>query len=576
MTSVARNIRVEFDIPTAMRDGVTLRANVFRPDDDSTIYPVLLTRTPYGKDIGGLHAVDPIQAARAGYIVVVQDVRGAFASEGEWFPAKHEANDGEDTVAWAARLPGADGQVGMFGGSYVGFTQMAVAARGARALRAIAPMITWAEAGDGVLTRGGVPELGLSANWSLLRGFDQLIRRHHGDARALGAAIYQLAGELDRLPETGYSELPVGSFGPLARLGLLESFEAGVTEPGNASYFDHFRVTDAYQRGDLPALHIGGWYDVFLRGTIRNFLGMRAKQPESQYLLIGPWTHGNFAHVQGERDFGIAAWGGLLDLRGDLTTYQLQFFDRWLKGRSQSFQEIAPVRYFVMGANVWRDAQTWPPEGSRTETWYLRRAGGEGVLSRQPPANEEADTYVYDPANPTPTVGGATLLHTSLRAGPWSQNAVEGRRDVLTFTSEPLDAPLEVTGDISVELFVASDAPDTDFVARLVEVLPDGRALCVTDGILRMRHRDARTGPFAPLRADAVYKISIDLWATSIAIGAGHRLRVDITSSSFPRWERNLNTAEPSATATTMRVARQTVFHDSAHPSAVLLPILSR
>lgn len=568
------DVRVTFDAAASMRDGAVLRANIFRPVDDAAQFPVLLTRTPYGKDIGGLHALDPTQAARNGYIVVVQDVRGAFASDGDWFPSIHEADDGEDTIAWAASLPGSNGKVGMFGGSYVGFTQMAVAHRHAESLSAIAPMITWDEAESGVLARGGAAELGLTANWTLLRGFDQLVRRHRGDPRTLGAAIYQLAKELDHLPAEGYAELPLGGYGPLARLDLLGPFAAGIEEPENAAYFERFRVTDAYHGRAVPALHIGGWYDVFLRGTIRNFLGMRAVEPEGQYLLIGPWTHGNFNHVQGERDFGIAAWGGLLDLRTDLMAYQLRFFDRWLKGQSDAFADVAPVRYFAMGVNVWRDAQTWPPAGATVERWYLRSLGGVHGLSRQVPGDEPPDQYVYNPADPAPTIGGATLLHASLRAGPWDQADVEQRPDVLVFTSEPLNEALDVTGNVSVDLYVSTDAPDTDFVARLVDVQPDGRALCVTDGIVRMSQRGRMGATPDLLHAGEVYHVTIDLWATSMVFAPGHRLRVDVTSSSFPRWERNLNTGEPSASATSMRPARQTIYHDATRPSSISLPVL--
>ncbi|MGH2487073.1 MAG: CocE/NonD family hydrolase, partial [Ktedonobacterales bacterium] len=390
-------------------------------------------------------------------------------------------------MAWAAALDGANGSVGMFGGSYVGFTQMAVAQRRAPALRAIAPMITWDDPDDGVLTRAGVPELGTSANWTLLRGFDQLVKRHRGDGRALGAAIYQLASELDRLPTTGYAELPLGAFGPLERMGMLDAFAAGVQEPRDTALYDTLRVGGEHTRADLPALHIGGWYDVFLRGTIRNFLSMRERNSPAQYLLIGPWTHGNVAHAQGERDFGVAAWGGLVGLRADLMTIQLQFFDSWLKGDMCAFDGVPPVRYFTMVANTWRSAQSWPPQDAGTQMWYLHSAGR---LTSDRPDEEQPDLYTYDPANPAPTIGGATLLHASMRSGPWRQNEVERRDDVLVYTSEPLDAPLEVTGDVRVELYVATDAPDTDFVARLVDVQPDGAALTITDGIIRMRHRD--------------------------------------------------------------------------------------
>lgn len=575
-------VRVDFDVPATMRDGTILRANVYRPDDGGTAtYPVLLTRLPYGKDLPmGASALDPVQTARRGYVVAVQDVRGTFASGGEWFPLLNEGPDGADTVAWAAGLPGSNGSVGMYGASYFGFTQWAAAGERPAALRAMAPMIAWDHPDDGVAARGGVLELGLQGNWHLLKGLDQLARRHRGDPQAIGRAFAALVSELNRLPEGGYAELPLERFGPLARLGLDEAVNYTIAHGNDPTAAQPGDALHAYERADIPMLHIGGWYDTFLNGTLRNFQNMRALGRVGQRLLIGPWTHGNVSAAQGDLDFGFAASGALVDLQYDLMTYQLSFFDRWLKDMPNGWDAGPAVKYFVMGVNVWKTADRWPPADAMEQRWYLHSDGransdsGTGLLSQERPESEAADAYVYDPAHPVPTIGGATLMHPLFRAGPRDQRPIELREDVLVYTSAPLETSLEVTGPVRVVLHVATDAPDTDFVARLVDVYPDGRAITVTDGITRMRHRNGRYTQADPLSPDQPYQIEIDLWSTALVILPGHRLRVDVTSSSFPRWERNLNTGADNATTTEMRPARQTILHDGAHPSYLVLSVL--
>jgi putative CocE/NonD family hydrolase len=313
---------------------------------------------------------------------------------------------------------------------------------------------------------------------------------------------------------------------------------------------------------------------------LNNFASMSAFGGANQYLLIGPWTHGNVNRAQGDLDFGFASSGALMDLRIDLMSQQLQFFDRWLKDAQNGLDMQPAVKYFVMGANVWKTSDTWPPAGREPQEWYLHSQGransaaGDGVLSRERPSAESADSYVYDPAHPVPTIGGATLLPSILRPGPRDQRSIEQRQDVLVYTSAPLDQPLEVVGPVSATLYVASDAPDTDFVARLVDVYPNGSAITVTDGVMRMSHREGPDATLQPLDSSEVYCIEVDLWATGLVFLPGHRIRLDVTSSSFPRWERNLNTGENSATSTEMRVARQSVIHDAAHPSRLVLPVM--
>ncbi len=571
-------VKVEYDVPATMRDGEVLRANVFRPDDGGVgSYPVLLTRLPYGKDLPfGSSSLDPVQAARRGYIIVVQDVRGTFASGGEWYPFKNERLDGLDTVAWAAQLPGANGQVGMYGASYFGQTQWMAAT--AEELRALAPTITWANAEETSL-RNGVLEWGVQASWLLQQGLGQVIRRHAGDPQALGKAVYTVVNAYDNLPTKWYGALPLASYPPLRALDMAKPLIDTIHARDTGDYDGLPYGPQDYDHISLPMLHIGGWYDIFLKGTIRNFSEMRARGRPGQYLVLGPWTHGNFNAMLGDLYFGLASSGALLDYQVDLMTMQLQFFDRWIKGLPGPFDRQPAVKYFVMGANIWKSSETWPPANTREQRWYLHSGGhantasGDGALSETQPDAEPADQYTYDPLNPTPTVGGPTLMQAVYRAGPLDQAWIEQRDDMLVFTSAPLERPLEASGPVSVTLHVATDAPDTDFVARLVDVYPDGRAIPITDGIARMRYRNGVGVEAEPLAADQSYPLSIDLWATSVMFLPNHRIRLDVTSSSFPRWERNLNTGASNGATAEARAARQTILHDADHPSFVSLTV---
>lgn len=575
-------VRADFDVPATMRDGVVLRANVFSPDDGGEgRYPVLLMRLPYGKDFPlGSSLINPPLVARLGYIIVVQDVRGTFTSGGEFDPMRNESADGADTVAWAATLPGSNGSVGMFGGSYMGFTQWAAAREAPDALKAMVPLITWADPNEGVFSRNGVFELGLEASWFLQRGLDALSRRHRGDLAGQLRAFAGMAREFDHLVEAGYAETPLQRFGPLARLNLDMPATESLMHREDLDYQDPARVMPAYRVASIPVMHIGGWYDIFLHGTIRNFNAMRAQGNDYQYLVVGPWSHTSLTSIVGDLDFGFGAGAALIDLQIDLVSLHVQFFDHFLKGAANGFTQWPRVKYFMMGANEWRSSEEWPPVAMRPEPWYLHSSGhantasGDGLLSRESPDREASDTYIYDPQNPAPTIGGATLMHPVLRAGAMDQRAVEARDDVLVFTSAPMVRALALAGPVTATLFVATDGPDTDVVARLVDVYPDGRAMTLTDGVTRLRYRNGIATPAAPAEAGSVYEISIDLWATAVTFLPGHRIRLQVTSSNFPRWERNPNTGEDPATSTAWRVAHQSVLHDSEHPSHVMLPVL--
>lgn len=577
-------VQIEFDVPATMRDGATLRANVYRPAGDGP-WPVLLTRLPYGKDFPlGAAILDPVQAARRGYMVVVQDTRGRFASAGEWYPLLNEDLDGYDTVEWAAALPGASGRVGMYGASYFGFTQWAAARERPPHLTALFPYVSWADPRDGTSMRGGAMELGLQANWLLLQHLNPIFRRHAGasDPRALGADLARFIAELDRLPEGGYAELPLRDFGPLARFDAAQPFSDALTRYRDAEYIARSGIAMAYDRVDLPVYHAGGWYDIFLGGTLRNYTSLAARGAAPQKLLIGPWTHSNSGQAVGDQDFGFRAGAALIDGQIDFMSLQLTWFDHWLKDVPNNIEAGPSIKLFVMGENVWRTEQEWPLRRAEPTPFYLHSGGGantlagDGALTVAQPGDEPADGYTYDPRDPVPTLGGPLLMHASFRAGPCDQSPIERRRDMLVYTTPSLEQAVEVTGPVTVTLWAASTAPDTDFVARLVDVFPDGRAINLTDGILRARFREGIDAPEAPIEPGRAYAYQIDLWATSNLFRAGHRIRLDVTSSNFPRWDRNPNTGAPLGEGAEMVPATQTILHDAAHPSHVLLPIVPR
>jgi uncharacterized protein len=542
-----------------MRDGVTLRANVYRPDGPGR-WPVLLTRTPYGKD--ALEAIswtglDPVRAARRGFIVVVQDTRGRFASEGDWDPFRYEEQDGYDSVEWAAGLAGSSGRVGMFGGSYHGNTQWLAAKAQPPSLAAISPALTWSEPMDGLFARGGAVELGLALMWALDTGMDFLERLGLGEEelrRRLDAVI----DEWDRLDEDGYRKLPVAQGAALGRHGLPDMGALrSLADPRVAAWC---RTTEAWDAIEVPSLHTAGWYDIFTQGTIDNYEAMAARGQDAR-LLVGPWTHHAFADPIGEQVFGMRAGRDCVAAQphGDVWDFQLAWFRLHLEPGSAVELSEPPVRIFVMGRDEWRDEPAWPLARAVERCWYLRADGS--LTTTGPGPDEPASEFFYDPADPVPTVGGNGVLWPGYPSGPFDQAGIEARDDVLVFTSAPLGEDLEVTGRVRAVLHAASSAASTDWVARLCDVHPDGRSINLCDGIVRLPAG-------APVRAP----VEIDLWSTSNVFLRGHRLRVHVTSSSFPRWDRNLSTGNQGSTR--IEVARQRVFHDPDRPSCVELPVV--
>jgi hypothetical protein len=574
-------ITVQHNVPAPLRDGTTLMANVFRPADDGE-YPVLLTRLPYSKDTPrDFTYFDPIRAARHGYIVVVQDVRGRFASGGEFGSFPQEIEDGHDAVEWAAGLPGSDGQVGMWGLSYFGKTQWHAATSRPPSLGSMVPGQTWGNHLNGASLRGGARELGLVHFWARAAiAPHQIVREDAGDHETLGARLAEAIGIIDTmLSGGGHDALPLSDLpdpgGMTATLGLGHGVDHGI--------WAHVNIDGKYGQVDVPTFHIGGWYDCFIGETLRQYEVMKQRAAEAgtrpPRLLVGPWAHGSFDETTiGDLDFGATSAGGYINADGDLTGRHLQWFDATLKGEEEALAGRPPVEVFVMGENRWRHYDEWPVPGAREETWHLR---ADGALSRETPGEEPPDGYDYDPRDPVPTIGGPILLAPIHRPGARDQREIEARPDVLVYTSEFLERDYTVLGTLHASLFAASSAPDTDFVVRLVDVHPDGRAIGVADGIIRAGARESypvpgMISPVAPslIEPGEIYEYAVDMWATGITFLAGHRIRVEVTSSSFPRWDRNPNTGEDSMHSARTEVAHQTIFHDAGRPSRVTLTVV--
>ncbi len=560
-----------------MRDGVILRANIYRPLMEG-LYPVLLTRLPYGKDTSMAYAaLDPVRLAMAGYIVVIQDVRGRFASDGKFQNSVQEFHDGHDSVDFAAKIPGSNGDVGMFGMSYFGYTQWAAAYGGHKSLKAIVPAIafdsTWIAS-----VRNGAVEWGMVASWQLGAIAPYELARAHGREPEFPGQFGMLIHSYNCLAEHGYFHLPLVEFEPLKSLGILPGFFHQLARPSFDDEWNRISTRDGYEQFSADGFLIGGWYDIFLGNTLYSYQKLK-EAGRAVRLLVGPWTHTNWSSMVGDRDFGMGAASSFLDLRWDITALHQQWFDNRLKGMDVPLCSEPPVKIFVMGENKWRLADDWPLPGTVFTPFYLHSGGhaalqdGDGRLSVELPLLEPTDHYIYDPAEPVPTHGGNLLMAPLYKPGPLEQSMVEQRADVLVFTSEPLVAPLTVIGPITAKLWVSSDALDTDFVVRLVDVGPDGSAYNLADGIVRMRYRN---GPESPtlIKPGTTYEIYVDCFATANVFQIGHRIRVQVTSSCFPRWNRNLNTGASNETTAEFICARQAVFHDGFHPSHVVLPII--
>jgi putative CocE/NonD family hydrolase len=559
-------------VPMKTRDGVTLHADIYRPRADGT-FPVILMRTPYDKSVSWA-AAPAYQIATHGYVVIVQDVRGRYTSEGEWYPFRHEVADGYDTVEWAAALPFSNGKVGMMGGSYVGATQMLAAIARPPHLAGICPVVTASNYHDNWTYHSGALEQWFDQNWTTQLATNTLWRLIEKDTNALlGAPVLPLT----QFPAFNYASLPAGAE---STAQLAPYYRDWLAHPDYDAYWKQWSIEERFADIQVPALHIGGWYDIFLGGTLRNYMGIKAHggteaARNGQRLLIQIGGHAGFGRRIGDVEFGDEA------LKFPSTEVLLAWYDYLFKGVQNDFaQADKPVHVFAMGENKYRQESDWPPPEVKLTRYFLHSGAsanslrGDGGLSLTPPKKETSDKFTYDPANPVPTVGGSLCCDAEhYEPGPRDQRAAEGRNDVLVYSTKPLAEDIEITGPVTLELWARSSGVDTDFTAKLVDVSPDGFAMNLTDGILRMRYRDSQEKP-GLMNPDQVYKISVDLWATSNVFRKGHMLRLDVSSSNFPRFDRNLNTGAEQATSREFVPASNTILHDAEHPSALLLPVM--
>jgi len=543
-TAIEKNLHVR----VRMRDGVHLCANVFRPAGNGR-YATILVRTPYnkGKDITpGWQAL-----VEHGFAVVVQDVRGRFDSEGVFDLYYQETPDGDDTLNWVAAQPWSSGKIGMYGGSYLGIAQWRAALSGNPHLKAILPLVSGDdEYLDRFYSKGGEMKLGHRLLW---------MSEHFS---APGSPKPDFNRYIWRLPLRMADRAATGQRSAM--------WQRALDHPSYDHFWKSVSVRSNIEKIKVPVFAVGGWYDNYVESDLEAFTLLR-KLGRPNRLIVGPWAH-NMSYKFPDMDFGSQAQIPLREL-------QLAWFDYWLRG-SQAAPSTPPLQYFVMGANQWREADEWPPKGVRYVPFYLSSGGhansvsGNGTLRENEPGVNPADRFVYDPMKPVPTVGGAVCCNPKkFLWGPLDQRQVERRRDVLVYTSSPLKHPLEIAGPVRVVLYAATSAADTDFTAKLVDVWPDGRAINLTDGILKLRYRESLAKP-VPAKPGEIYRITIDAGPTAVLFQTGHAIRLEVSSSNFPRFARNLNTGSPAAEDTVVRTARQTVYHDRQHPSHLLLPVV--
>ncbi|HUS05490.1 MAG TPA: CocE/NonD family hydrolase [Bryobacteraceae bacterium] len=561
----AEQIQIQRYTAILMRDGVKLYADLYRPKRDGK-FPVIIVRTPYGVQRDAVH--EPlIRFAQNGYVVVNQDVRGRYESEGKWDPFRNEANDGYDTIAWAARQPWSSGKIGLQGGSYLGHVQWRAATQSPPGLVAIFPALASTSIYKNWLTHGGAFRLSFNYGWGVVRMPNRIMLPQYWHTEAWSPVELKY--------ETILSHLPLKDIDLRSAGYAVQHFRDWITHESYDEYWRSISDEESYQKVKVPAHTLGGWYDIFLNGTINGFVGMRRNGGTEQARLgskitIGPWGHGP-SRKYGDVDFGVDANRNLFDR-------ELRWYDHYLKGKDNGIDREPPVEIFYMGVNKWHYERDWPIPDTNFTPYYLsgghaNSAKGNGALSPGKPAESTKDQYRYDPNQAVPTLGGNNCCGTPTIAGPKDQRPLEARDDVLVFSSEPLRQPLAIAGPVSMKLFAATDGKDTDWMIKLVDVYPNGFAMNVAEGILRARFRKG-VDRMELLQPNQVYEFNIEMAGTANVFQPGHRIRVDVTSSNYPQFDRNPNTGEPLGASTRMRVATQLIHHGASRASHILLPVV--
>ena len=577
--------RTMFDVWAAMRDGTKLSADVYLPREGDR-FPVMLCRTIYSKEsypeTDGARPSGYVgwgeQFLEAGYAVVIQDCRGRYDSDGTW-EVYVQDEDGHDTVEWLIRQPWCDGKVGMFGISYVGFTQMHPAPLASKGLKAILPIAATPDGFDlfwqqgAFLLQQASHFLQIGRRTSHAQGMAMLAGLPAGTMGVGGGKAGSSPGDLSYL----YERMPL--YSAFDEFDDVKIWKELLDHNTRDAYWRKRIVNDRYGTIEAPAYFLTGWWDCTVHHMFDAFVNWTERaRPEARArtkLMCGPWTHTRI---------GVADWGQDVQFGSeatlDIIALHRHWYDQRLKGIPTGVDDEAPLQLFVCGDNVWRGEYEWPLARTDYRALYLRGDGsantrhGDGRLGWAPSTVQDMpDTFVYDPADPVPTMGGQVAYMD--RSGPRDRSAIEDRSDILVYTGDRLTADLECTGPVSAVLFAASSAPDTDFTATLVDVLPDGRAVNVTEGIIRARCREGRQSP-SLIEPGNVYEYRIDLWEISWVFKAGHRIRLEVSSSNFPRFDRNTNLGGIVGREADFRSAHQTVFHDATHRSRLVLPVIPR
>jgi uncharacterized protein len=593
------------NVPVKMRDGTILRADVYRPKTSEKV-PVILMRTQYGKEAAQIQPArfrTPDWFASHCYIVVIQDIRGQGASGGTFYEYARDRDDGYDTVEWAAHLPGSNGKVGMYGSSYVGATQWLAATGAPPGLKAIVPSNTASDYYDGWTYEDGAFRLAFIEPW-MAETIARTAAINRGDtatANELAEANKEIAKwEMFR----PYDRLPI--FKPDDPKVAPYFFDA-IKHPTDDAYWRAFSIRTRYNKVQVPVLAFDGWYDAFINGALENFNGVKkdgatVTARDNSRIIVGPWEHLGWGRPESLVSPRLHALGPVAN--SPVNEMTIAWFDHFLKGKDNGITAGSRITYYEMGENKWHVSKDWPLASTQYQNWYLASGGhaasvmGDGILSPTPPAsgtrgtgeahaaNEfgnavagakagaASDEFVYDPSDPVPSVGGhSCCAWVSGPQGQFDQSAIEQRPDILVYSSAPLKQDMEVTGPIMVTLYAKTTAPDTDFTAKLVDVYPDGSAINLANGVQRASFRDSLSHP-TPVVPGQVYKYTIHVWPTSNLFKAGHRIRIEISSSDFPQFAPNPNTGKPFGTSTDWQKATQTILHDADHPSAVILPVI--
>ncbi|MGY0694483.1 CocE/NonD family hydrolase [Virgibacillus sp. FSP13] len=551
--------RFEENVACTLSDGTVLRSDVYRPNDEGN-YPVLMIRLPYDKKTPRYfdEYLEVPRMVEAGYVVILQDVRGRFASEGDYYPFIHEGSDGYESVEWAAKLPYANGKVGLFGMSYHGYTQLAAAVEKPPSLKAIAPVMTMADPWEDMLNgQNGASGVGNFETWTLGSIVsDQLKRRNDPKRSKVQNYIANMTEWL--------SYTPANDWPPMKDLDPESFFFDVMHEKMDPDYITKMQLNEKLHYVEIPALFMGGWFDSLLKPTLKaynNYNGPRM-------LWIGPWTHEEMSGRAGEKFFEHAAKNIGVDQITDPTEIHIKWFDRWLKDKPMPVEK--PVQLYRMGQTKWEAYEEWPPASMKKEL-FLHSKGesqtrdGDGQLLDVPAMSPTASMLKLDPAEPVPTRGGRVLI-AGHQSGMFEIGDIQDREDVLVYTGLPLEENLNMLGTVTASIWVTSPTSLMDLAIRLSDVEPSGNVFPIMDTY----HRENVSEIGQP------FCIHVDVGNTAYQLKKGHRLRVDLAASNAPLYDVNLNTGQTTKTASSGKIAFEQVHHGGAYSSKVVLPVTEK